>query len=75
VLVSPYIHPAARTRLEQAYTGAWKRQFGRRLYWGRTIQRAFGAPRLSEIILRSIDAVPGAARWLIRQTHGQPLGH
>jgi flavin-dependent dehydrogenase len=73
VLLSPYISPGARIALEQAYTKAWKGQFGRRLYWGRTIQKAFGGPRLSEIVLRTIHAVPVAERWLINQTHGAPL--
>lgn len=67
------IPAAAREKLEHDYTCAWRRQFSRRLYWGRTIQRFFGEPRLSEIMLRSIHAIPAAERWLIRQTHGEPL--
>lgn len=73
VLQSGIIAPSARRALEEAYDQAWKRQFGRRLFWGRTIQRAFGAPRLSEAVLRCIHALPAAERWLIRQTHGSPL--
>ena len=73
VLQSAYIAPEALEDLEQAYENAWKRQYGRRLYWGRTIQRAFGAPGLSEVVLRSIHAIPVAERWLIKQTHGRPL--
>jgi flavin-dependent dehydrogenase len=63
----------ARATLEQNYTKAWRKQFGQRLYWGRTIQRFFGALRLSEIVLRGIHAIPPAERWLIRQTHGRPM--
>jgi flavin-dependent dehydrogenase len=63
----------AREKLEQDYAKTWQKQFGRRLYWGRTIQRFFGEPRLSEVVLRTIHAVPAAERWLIRQTHGTPL--
>jgi flavin-dependent dehydrogenase len=73
VLQSGPILPSARAALEQAYSRAWSRRFGHRLYWGRTIQRAFGAPRLSEIVLRFIHAIPAAERWLIDQTHGRPL--
>ena len=38
-----------------------------------TIQKAFGAPLLSEVVLRTIHAIPIAERWLIDQTHGTPL--
>ena len=75
VLQSAYISPTARASLEEAYCRAWKKEFGRRLYWGRTIQRAFGAPTLSEIVLRTIHAIPPAERWLVNQTHGEPLGN
>lgn len=73
VLRSTHISTAERTLLEGTYTRAWKRQFSRRLYWGRMIQKAFGAPRLSEIVIRFIHAIPAAERWLIDRTHGQPL--
>lgn len=73
ILLSAHIAEDAQSRLEKAYTRAWKAQFGRRLYWGRVIQRFFGSPALSEVMLRSIHALPAVERWLINQTHGQPI--
>jgi flavin-dependent dehydrogenase len=73
VLKHSRISAEARAALEQQYTRDWKARFSRRLYWGRTIQRFFGAPRVSEFALRSIPAIPAAERWLIKQTHGDPI--
>lgn len=73
VLKNAQISPEAQALLEQEYREAWRHRFSRRLYWGRTIQHFFGAPLLSEIALRIVHGIPIAERWLIRQTHGQPL--
>lgn len=72
-LRSAHLSSVARAALERMYCKKWNQQFGRRLFWGRTIQRFFGSPQLSEIVLRGVHAVPAAERWLIRQTHGQQL--
>lgn len=73
VLQAPRISADARANLEARYAAAWTAQFGRRLYWGRTIQRFFGSPVLSEMVLRGIHAIPPAERWLISRTHGEPI--
>jgi len=65
--------PGTQFKLEQSYQKAWTAQFGRRLFWGRTIQRIFGAPQLSEITILGIHAIPALERWLIRQTHGATI--
>ncbi len=62
-----------RQQLEEAYHTAWTRQFGRRLFWGRTIQRLFGHPKLTSIALKTIHAVPLLERSIIGTTHGQPI--
>ncbi len=73
LLRATHLSLSDRRLLEAQYGDAWQRRFGRRLYWGRAIQRCFGAPQLSELALRGIHAVPFLERWLIRQTHGQAL--
>jgi hypothetical protein len=35
------------------------------------IQSAFGKPTLTNLFVRSMRALPGTTRWLIRQTHGE----
>jgi len=59
-----------RAKVVGLYTKRWQRQFGQRLFWGRKIQRCFGAPMLSEVVLRSLHFIPPLERWLISKTHG-----
>lgn len=68
-------NPAAADRhnLEKAYRNAWNRQFRKRLFWGRTIQKFFGNPHMSEGFIRGLQLFPAVTRRLIRATHGEPL--
>ena len=72
-LLSNGLTDSMRSSLERRYCAEWQRQFSRRLFWGRTIQSFFGSPRLSEVVLRGIHAIPTVEHWLIRQPHGRPL--
>lgn len=63
----------ARYELEQEYTDQWNRQFGRRLWMGRTLQRWFGSERRTNLLLYSLKPFPKLVSFLIRQTHGQPF--
>jgi flavin-dependent dehydrogenase len=65
--------PLARAGLEREYAQHWHQLFGTRLLAGRTIQRFFGDPRLTELLLRTAGSVPPVARWLIGLTHGRPF--
>jgi menaquinone-9 beta-reductase len=65
--------PLARAGLEREYAQQWRGLFANRLLAGRTIQRFFGNPRLTELLLRTAGSVPPVARWLIGLTHGQPF--
>lgn len=66
--------PAERKWLENAYTWAWKRAFGRRLSVGRKLQAAFGHRLLGEMLVSTFRTLPQqAGRSLIRQTHGQSI--
>jgi flavin-dependent dehydrogenase len=59
-----------RPALEAAYARAWQRQFGARLRVGRAVQRLFGGPVLSELVVGGLRHWPAAVRGLMRQTHG-----
>jgi len=60
----------ARPALEAAYARAWQRQFGARLRVGRAVQRLFGGPVLSELVVGGLRHWPAAVRTLMGQTHG-----
>ena len=60
----------ARPALEAAYAQAWHRTFGARLRVGRAVQRLFGGPLLSELVVGGLRHWPAAVRALMRQTHG-----
>ena len=63
----------SRARLESNYAWAWQMQFGARLRVGRAVQRLFGGPVLSELVVGSLRHWPSAVRALMRRTHGQPF--
>ena len=63
----------ARYELEQEYTDQWNRQFGRRLWMGRLLQRLFGSESRTNLLLSSLRPFPKLVSFLIRQTHGQPF--
>ncbi|WP_201979009.1 NAD(P)/FAD-dependent oxidoreductase [Hymenobacter rubidus] len=63
----------SRAELEQAYSRAWHAHFSARLRVGRAVQRLFGGPVLSELVVGGLSHWPGAVRMLMRRTHGQPF--
>jgi flavin-dependent dehydrogenase len=63
----------ARYELEQEYTDRWNKQFGRRLWMGRLLQRWFTSERRTDLLLNSLKPFPKLVSFLIRQTHGQPF--
>ena len=62
-----------RRQMETLYSNKWKSYFASRLRSGRWIQRFFGNPFLSNLLIRSLKPFPALSRWLIRQTHGEPF--
>jgi flavin-dependent dehydrogenase len=60
-----------RTDMEITYSRAWREQFSTRLRVGRAVQRLFGRPVLSELVLGGLRHWPGAVQALMRRTHGQ----
>jgi len=63
----------ARHEMEQEYIDQWHRQFGRRLWVGRLLQRWFGSESGSNFLIHSLKPFPRLISFLIRQTHGQPF--
>ncbi len=63
----------ARLQLENTYQLAWNKRFGKRLFWGRTIQHFFGNPLLTQASLALLHALPPLGRKIISLTHGRPL--
>lgn len=59
-----------RPQLEQQYRASWSARFGRRLWVGRTVQRLFGQPVLTEAVLRAFTLYRPALRSVMQQTHG-----
>lgn len=62
-----------RAEMEHRYITVWKEQFAKRLFWGRLIQSCFGNPFFTSLFLKTMQALPSLAKWLIRQTHGRPF--
>jgi flavin-dependent dehydrogenase len=64
------ITPSQREHLEKKYQMEWQRNFSKRLFWGRTIQKMFGNSAITGIGVKSIHAIPPLERWLVAKTHG-----
>ncbi|MES2881377.1 MAG: pyridine nucleotide-disulfide oxidoreductase, partial [Bacteroidota bacterium] len=59
-----------RSQMENNYAANWKQQFASRLKTGRTLQRFFGSPFLSNAFVGLFKTFPFLAKPVIRQTHG-----
>lgn len=62
-----------RFQLEKEYQKIWSGHFSARLRIGRTVQKLFGKPILSELAIGSLARITGLSRFIINQTHGQPF--
>jgi len=65
--------PRKRSQIEQGYTMEWESKFARRLWIGRQLQRMFGANAMTTLSLKTLNALPPLADYLISKTHGQPF--
>lgn len=59
-----------RIKMEEEYTGQWKREFHQRLTTGRWAQRILMNPISSEIGFTAAQWFPGILPQIIRKTHG-----
>ena len=62
-----------RWQMEQDYEKAWQQHFAARLKTGRFIQKFFGSPVLSGMLISVLKPVPAITTRLINATHGQPF--
>jgi len=53
------------------YQKQWKKHFSLRLTAGRNIQKMFGNPFLTELLIKSLKLAPPLAKELVKLTHGQ----
>lgn len=62
-----------RQQLEQQYQRGWSQRFARRLWVGRTVQKLFGKPWLTEAGAWAFGVFRPALRTVMRQTHGDVI--
>lgn len=62
-----------RWQMEQDYAKHWQKQFDNRLRTGRLIQKFFGNPVLSDMLISVLKPMPAITSRLINATHGQPF--
>lgn len=67
------INEQIRAQLEREYARSWHQEFAFRLKVGRGIQRLFGKPMLSEVLLGAMRHVPAVIPAIVSKTHGKPF--
>jgi flavin-dependent dehydrogenase len=63
----------SRAQLEELYIKQWTRQFSKRLYTGRMLQRFFDGIRRSNLFVETFITFPFLANPVIKMTHGKPF--
>ena len=62
-----------RWQMEQDYARNWQKQFDKRLWTGRWIQKFFGSVAMSDMLISILKPMPHVTTRLINATHGQPF--
>ncbi|MGD1946259.1 MAG: NAD(P)/FAD-dependent oxidoreductase [Croceivirga sp.] len=62
-----------RSQMEEEYSKAWKRYFGKRMFFGRKIQSVITNPLLINGLFSLIPNSETILSKIIRQTHGKPI--
>ncbi len=60
-----------KNQLLEKYTYSWQKQFGTRLWVGRKIQKMFGNPILTNLLITALKPMPFAVSKLVSLTHGK----
>ncbi len=63
----------SREQMELLYTKSWNKEFERRLYFGRLLQRFFGGSMVTNLFVQTFKLLPFLATFIIRKTHGKPF--
>lgn len=71
-LLAPILENAVKTGIQEsnAYPLAWNYTFGKRLWYGKTIQHLFGHNLLSNLSIKILKHQPRLLRSIIEATHG-----
>jgi len=62
-----------RTAMEINYSRQWQKQFSKRLWIGRIVQRLFGNNTSTSTFLKLMHKTKWLAKKIIRATHGEPF--
>lgn len=71
LLIAHFAGKISRQSLEADYQKQWRKLFSTRLWVGRNVQKMFGHPQLTELLLNSAALAKPLARQLVRLTHGK----
>lgn len=63
----------SRTELENTYTNLWNKNFKKRLWRGRQLQKLFGNEKVSNITVNILQKMPIFLPPIIKSTHGNVL--
>ena len=77
-LVSPIIDSflqkkLSRTKMEALYSQHWKKQFGKRIRIGRSLQKITGGIFSTNAFISLMKRIPYMAKKVIQLTHGKPF--
>jgi flavin-dependent dehydrogenase len=59
-----------RDQLEKRYSHQWRRNFSKRLWAGRQIQKLFGSEVASDFAVNLANNIKPVANFLVSKTHG-----
>jgi flavin-dependent dehydrogenase len=60
--------------LKESYPKKWNENFATRLLVGRTVQRLFGNPIMTDLLIRGMKLTPSLLQLIIKNTHGRNIG-
>jgi len=63
----------SREALEKKYAAEWKKQFSKRLFFGRILAKALTNKNLTYLITSIAATFPSLLSFIIKQTHGKPV--
>lgn len=62
-----------RKQMEENYEHLWKKEFSKRLWMGRNVQKLFGRNSTTSFFLKTMNRIPFVANKIIAATHGRPF--
>ncbi len=61
----------SKQQLDTLYTKTWRKEFAKRVWFGRQFQKLFGDPSITETVFKILKWNPALLKVLIRLTHGK----